>query len=228
MTPMFVVDAVAEGRLDGIGLTVYAALRSNRNNKSGLAWTSLETLAVKIGFRKGSKRNISRYLRQLMDIGAITAVEARRGLTTVFSFNDEPPAAQDEAAEEISTGTPGSTAPVSPGVPVPVLQEVPELDKGKLDKRTSRRAAPRHRQPRDRNTPGRRNRRDTTPAQHRHASMPPASFHDILPQLISQLGGRVLDVSEEFSVRAMLRNRFSVPEIIQALKSTAQQAAVAY
>lgn len=56
-------------------IPTYAALADYSNNKTGLCWPKMETLAATLG---RSVRTIQRHLHQLQDLGLVEFVERRR------------------------------------------------------------------------------------------------------------------------------------------------------
>jgi DNA-binding transcriptional ArsR family regulator len=96
-------------------IPTYAALSDYTNNKTGLCWPKMETLAANLG---RSVRTIQRHLHQLQDLGLVDFVERRRwrGRFSGYTYRVGSIAAMIRRKKAASTT--GHGRPVGSGPPI--------------------------------------------------------------------------------------------------------------
>jgi DNA-binding transcriptional ArsR family regulator len=98
-------------------IPTYCALSDYTNNKTGMCWPKMETLASTLG---RSVRTIQRHLHQLQDLGLVEFVERRRwrGRYSSYTYRVLHIAQLIRRRKRASSTTTGHTGPVEKGGPI--------------------------------------------------------------------------------------------------------------
>jgi DNA-binding transcriptional ArsR family regulator len=98
-------------------IPTYCALSDYTNNKTGVCWPKMETLASTLG---RSARTIQRHLHQLRELGLVEFVERRRwrGRYSSYTYRVLHVAQLLRRKRRRSSPTTGHTQPVGSGLPI--------------------------------------------------------------------------------------------------------------
>lgn len=98
-------------------IPTYCALSDYTNNKTGICWPKMETLASTLG---RSARTIQRHLHQLRELGLVEFVERRRwrGRYSSYTYRVLHVAQLLRSKKRRSSATTGHTQPLGSGSPI--------------------------------------------------------------------------------------------------------------